>query len=218
MKDHPAQPWRNQKAGGNRDAVEESMDDQAEQHRDAPVRVHVFIGVRLFAVVEVRGDGVLEEVDQQVAGQHQQRALVRAGKFKTLRHHLDQRRGQHEARAQGDEIAQIAPLPAFLHDDRAAETLAAAAVRPSRMLVRMRIDIGSEQNTSSDKGLWIVGRSRLTTTRPAARLSTVPDVHHVAVLHDVLLAFQTQCAAARASASEPASSNWSQWMVSARMK
>ena len=38
-----------------------------------------------------------------------------------LRHHFDQRRRQHEARAERDEIAQVGALPMLLNDDGAAE-------------------------------------------------------------------------------------------------
>ena len=54
--------------------------------------------------VEVRANGVLEEVNDQVADKYQQRSGVSA-QLKAGRNHFDDRRGQHEARSQGDKIA-----------------------------------------------------------------------------------------------------------------
>src|SRR5664280_1697754 len=36
-KDNPAEPWRDEKAGGDGDAVEEGVDQQSKQYRHAPV-------------------------------------------------------------------------------------------------------------------------------------------------------------------------------------
>ena len=82
--------------------------------------VDEFVVVRFFAEVKMRGNRVLEEVDDQIAEQNQQ-GRSSSAQFETLRNHLHQGRGQHESRAQRDEVAKIAPLPMPLHDDRAAE-------------------------------------------------------------------------------------------------
>ncbi len=84
------------------------------------MRVHVFVGVRFFAVVKVRRDGVLEEVHQKISAEHEERAVA-SGQGKALGNHLDQRSCQHEARTQGHEVAKIIALPVLLHDHRTAK-------------------------------------------------------------------------------------------------
>src|SRR5580700_341201 len=98
------------------------MDNQPEQHRVTFVRMHELVFVRLLAEVEVRRNSVLEEVDDEVAQQNQVRSRS-ATQLQTLRNHLNQSGRQHESRAQGDEIAQIAPLPTALHNDRPAKNI-----------------------------------------------------------------------------------------------
>ena len=75
--------------------------------------------VRFFAIVEVRVDGVLEQVHDAVAGHDEDGAEARA-QAKALGSHLQQSDGHQEACAQGDKIAQVA-LDAFgAHQNQAA--------------------------------------------------------------------------------------------------
>ena len=66
-----------EEAGRDRDAVEEGVDGEADQGGDADGRVHHHLVVALLAEVEVRGHGVLEELDEEVAGQDQHRRVRR---------------------------------------------------------------------------------------------------------------------------------------------
>ena len=84
------------------------------------MRMEIFVGVGLFAVVKVRRDGVLEEMNQQISAEHQQRSSA-SGELQAFGYHLDQSRGQHESRAQGDEVAKVVALPVLLHNHRAAK-------------------------------------------------------------------------------------------------
>jgi hypothetical protein len=59
--------------------------------------------VRLLAEVEVRGDRVLEEVHEEVA-REEEGGSVR-GEPHALGHELQQHGGEHEARAERDEVA-----------------------------------------------------------------------------------------------------------------
>ena len=54
--------------------------------------------------VEMRCDGVLQEMDQAVSGKHEQRRPAKR-QFEAFRDHLEQNRGKHEACAQGNEVA-----------------------------------------------------------------------------------------------------------------
>src|SRR6476620_9507025 len=96
------------------------MDNQAEEHRIGVVRVDVLVFVRFLPEVKVRRYGVLEEMDDQIADQHE-RSCCFSAQFKTLRNHLDQRGSQHDSSTQGYEVAKITALPVALHDDRSAE-------------------------------------------------------------------------------------------------
>ena len=76
--------------------------------------------MRFFAKVKMRCDGVLEEMDDEVSDQNQQSRRL-STEFNTLRDHLHQRGGQHEARAQGHKISKVAALPMPLNNDRTTE-------------------------------------------------------------------------------------------------
>src|SRR5882724_7852652 len=65
--DQPSQPVRDEESGGDGDAVEKCVDDEAEKNGISLVRVDELVFMRFFAEVEVRSDRVLEEVDDQVA-------------------------------------------------------------------------------------------------------------------------------------------------------
>ena len=82
------------------------------------------------AEVKMRGEGVLEKMHQEVAGEDQKENRVGAGvktrggigtQLQRFGNHFEQRRSQHEAGAEGDEITQIAPRPFAVGDEQAAE-------------------------------------------------------------------------------------------------
>ena len=84
------------------------------------MRVDELVAMCFFAEVKVRRHRVLKKVDDQIAEQNQKCRRF-ATQFQAFRNHLDQSGGQHESRAQGDKVAEIAPLPVPLHNDRAAK-------------------------------------------------------------------------------------------------
>src|SRR5436305_231861 len=73
-----------------------------------------------FAEMEVPGYRVLKKVDEEVSGQDQQRRFS-AGKLHAFWQHLQQCCSEHEPRAKGHKVAQIATVPVFLNDDGAAQ-------------------------------------------------------------------------------------------------
>src|SRR4029077_8154575 len=75
--------------------------------------------VDLLAEVEVRGDGVLEEMDQEVAPEDEDRRAVREPR--ALGDHAEEDRRQHEARAERDRVAKKTVVPAAERHHRPAE-------------------------------------------------------------------------------------------------
>src|SRR5258705_6516023 len=72
--------------------------------------------VDFFAKVEMRGDGVLEEVHQQIS-QQDKKAAMGGIKPQAFGHHLYQSGGQHEPGAERYKVLEIAPVPVLLDDD-----------------------------------------------------------------------------------------------------
>ncbi len=93
------------------------MDAEPDHRRHRHRRVVVVLVVRLLAEVEVRCDGVLEEVHEEIAAQDQDRRVRREPH--ALWHELEQDRGQHEARAERHEVTQQAAVPVAARDDQA---------------------------------------------------------------------------------------------------
>ena len=127
----PAQPFRNDEAGCDGNAVEEGVDQQSQQDRIAFVGVDELMRVGLFAKMKVRGDGVLEEVNQKVSQQNQESGPG-AAQVNAFGHHLHDGSREHEAGAERDEIAQIGAVPIFLNNDGAAENVCARCGEPKQ--------------------------------------------------------------------------------------
>src|ERR1019366_9978244 len=89
------------------------------------------VGVGFFSEVEVGRDGVFEEMDEQVPEQDEESGMGTT-ELNALRHHLDQRRGQHEARTQRNKIAQIGALPVFLNNDGSAKDVRGSRGEPQQ--------------------------------------------------------------------------------------
>ena len=122
-----------------------------------------FAGVRLLAEVKVRCNGVLEEMDHKISEQKKERRVF-GGNSQAFRKHLQECGGQHESGADGHEVAKIAALPMALNDDQPANSVSQSSGE-------------SENNGEHERRhiVWI--RSR-----------TMADMHHVAILNDVLFA------------------------------
>src|SRR5208283_1151946 len=154
-----------------------------------------------FSVVKVRRDGVLEQVNEQVAEQHQQGAAFAPGEFQAFRYHFDECGGQHEARAQRHKVAEVTPLPALLHDDRAAENVGCGSGQPQQ-------DTGEDGRHGRKKDnraavsdqharlLISYPLCLMCMTSPSFTMYSLPSTRSVP--------------RARPSASEPAASSWSQ--------
>src|SRR5258708_39586848 len=122
QENHPSQPAGNDKPRGDGDAVEEGMNHQSHQHRKTTIGGGELVGVGLFTEVEMGSDGVFKEVNYEIADEHQQSGILPA-QSKALRNNLDDRGGQHETRAQGDEVLQVGTVPMLLDNDRSAENI-----------------------------------------------------------------------------------------------
>src|ERR1019366_1912609 len=95
------------------------------------MRVDELVGVRFFSKVEMRSDGVLKEMYEQVSAEDE-KSGVRATQMNALRHHFNQRRRQHEACAERDEVAEVGALPISLDDDGAAKDVGARRGQPQQ--------------------------------------------------------------------------------------
>src|SRR5438105_10488473 len=82
--------------------------------------VNKFVVMRLLAKVKVARQSMLEEVHDQVTCQNVNRPALRV-ELQTLRHNLFQYCGQHESRAERHKIAQVAPLPVLVNNNRPAK-------------------------------------------------------------------------------------------------
>ena len=113
------EPVRDHETGTDGHAVEERVHAEAAEHRVAGVHGDEFVVMRLFAVVEVGVDGVLQQMDHAVAG-HDEDGPQAGAQLEALRHHLEHRYGHEEAGAEGDEVAQVALDAAGAHQNQAA--------------------------------------------------------------------------------------------------
>src|ERR1700692_4274170 len=124
QKDDPSERRGNQKPRGDRNPIEERVNQQSDQNRISLVRMHALVGVGFFSTVKSRSDGVLEEMDKQVSPEDEKPGIP-APQMDALRHHFDQRRRQHETCSERDEVAEVGTLPMLLNDDGAAEHIRA---------------------------------------------------------------------------------------------
>ena len=102
--DQPSQPVRDQESRGDGDAIKKRVDDQSQQDGIAAMHVREFLLMGFFAEMKMRGDRMLKKVDDQVPNQDKQRRRF-AAQFDAFRDHLDKGCGQHESRAQRNEVA-----------------------------------------------------------------------------------------------------------------
>ena len=72
--------------------------------------------VDLFAEMEVRGEGVLREVDQQVSDQDHQRRRLSVSLDRVGRE-IEDRHGDHEPGREGDHVLEGADAPFGMRDD-----------------------------------------------------------------------------------------------------
>jgi len=93
--------------------------------------MHKLVGVGFFSKVEMRGDGMLEEMDEQISEQDE-KSGVRTTQLNAGRHHFDQRGRQHETCAERDEVAQVGAIPIPLDDDGAAKHVRARRGQPQQ--------------------------------------------------------------------------------------
>ncbi len=103
--------------------------------------------VGFFAEVEVRRNGVLEQVDDAVAGEHEGRSPERR-EADAFRDHVEDGDGHHESGAKGDEVAEIVLRPAAAHQNHAADDVGDGGE-------------GSENEREKHRGAkkWLAGES-----------------------------------------------------------
>jgi hypothetical protein len=98
-----------EEAGGDGDPVEERVNAEPGQGHVPHRRVHEGIVMDFLAEVEVRRQGVLRKVHEEIADQHVQ---VRMGhRLQALRDHTQERDGEHEARPQREEVLKKRAIP-----------------------------------------------------------------------------------------------------------
>ena len=76
--------------------------------------------MRFFAEMEMRRDGVLEEVNEQIAAEDEESGTG-AAQFDAGGNHFDDGRGEHETGAESHEIFQIAFFPVALNENEPAK-------------------------------------------------------------------------------------------------
>ena len=82
--------------------------------------MHELIFMGLLTKMKMRRDGVFEEMNNEIADKNQKRRIF-AAQFQAGGEDLDNSRGQHETRAERDEILKVGAFPALLDNDCAAE-------------------------------------------------------------------------------------------------
>ena len=82
------------------------MNDQAEEHGITFVAGDKLVRVSFLSKMEVRTDGVLKKVNDQVSAQDQQGGTI-APEPQALRHNFYQGGCQHESRPERDEIFEV---------------------------------------------------------------------------------------------------------------
>lgn len=107
---------------------------------------------------------MLEEVDQKISDEHEQRTFF-AVKFDAAWHHLQHRRRQHKTGSNGHEVFEITAIPMPLNKDRAAKNVSGGG-----------------------------GQSKHETEDENVHLATMPYVQYVSILHDVVFAFKAKFA------------------------
>ena len=93
--------------------------------------MHKLLGVCFFTKMKMRSNRVLEEMDEQISAKDEKPG-IRPAQLNALRHHFDQRRSQHEPRAERNKIAEVRPIPMLLNNDGAAEHISARRRQPQQ--------------------------------------------------------------------------------------
>ena len=106
-KDQHAEAGGNKHSRSDGHAVKKRVDGQAHQDRPTGVSVGDFGGVSFLAKMKMRGNGVFEEMHQQIAAEDEKKnGRARRGQANGFGNHLQERGGQHETRAESYEIFQ----------------------------------------------------------------------------------------------------------------
>jgi len=121
-KNDPPQPTGNNETRRDCNAVKEGVNDKADQHGISPVAVNEGVFVSLLSEMKMRCDCMLEQVNDEISDQNQERSgfptQLQAG-WK----YLDDGRCQHESSAQGHKIFEVGTVPVLLDDDRAPKNI-----------------------------------------------------------------------------------------------
>src|SRR6266404_2397941 len=102
------------------------------------MRRYELIGVGFFSEVEVRGQGVLEEVSNKVSGQQQKGSVLLAYR-KAGRDDFQRCGGQHEPCAQSDKILEIRTVPVLLNNNRATKNVCRGGGRAEQKAEKDRV-------------------------------------------------------------------------------
>src|SRR5580658_829391 len=113
--------------------------------------------------MKMRCDRVLEQVDEAVAPKDKQRGPAKR-ETKALGNHLQQGGREHESRTQGNEISKVALLPVCPHQDQSPQDVCQGG---DQSQYQRECEIRHD-------------------------LAAVPDVHDIAILNPVVLAFEPE--------------------------
>ncbi len=142
---HPAQPGGERKARTDGHAVKERVHGQSAYDRVAGADGEEFAGMRLFAKMKVRRDGVLKKMDDAIARQHQRRSPSR-GDAKALGNHLEKGSGHHEPCTQRDEVAQVTPCSILARTSTTPPNTSASAAKVPRIRESVKVDMNGRWN------------------------------------------------------------------------
>ena len=117
----PSQP-ETKKSGSDGHAVKKCVNRKSEQRGNSGVIRHKMLDVRFFAEMEMRRQGVLEKMNDEISDEHEKIGAV-ARQGHRFGKNFENRRGQHEARAQRQKIFQVLPRPFAVQDKQAAKNI-----------------------------------------------------------------------------------------------
>src|SRR2546422_739623 len=180
------------------------------------MRMDEFILMRFLTEVEVGGDCVLKEVDDEISHQDQEGCAL-ASQFQAGRQHLHQRCGQHETSSQRHEVLEIAPLPVPLDNNCAAENIRGGSGKAQQKAEKNWVHVFSTEylvpctewptfampcreysfeRRSAKREVTIlcdlIENSDPVLELGYSQLPAMPNVQHVSVPDDVVLAFQAE--------------------------
>ena len=123
-KENDSQPSGDEESRGDGHTVEKRVNEQAEKGAGAGVLVTHGFGVGLFPEMEMRRQGVLEEMHQEKTNEDVKERAI-AGELHRFGNNFEKCHGEHIARAKGQEKLEKLARPIAPHDEVTAEQISA---------------------------------------------------------------------------------------------